>query len=255
MSSQTTLPSPAPLIGCTVYRARGGVDATSTLSLFGLRPAYTQAVVAAGGIPVLIPLGLEEADLHAILARVDGLLIPGGGDIEPKQYRGQNEHATIRDVDPDRDRVEFELIQTAVAQEKPLLAICRGHQVFNVALGGSLWEDIASQMPDPIRHDYFKSYPRGHLPHTVTLQPGSRLATQMDRTETSVNSLHHQGIRDLAPGLTAVAHAPDGLIEGIEISDHPYALGVQWHPEDLALADPAMLALFQGLVAAAAAQR
>lgn len=242
----------APLIGCTVYRVRGGVDATPTMPLFGLRPAYTQAITAAGGIPVLIPLGLEETDLHTILDRVDGLLIPGGGDIEPQQYRGQNEHATVRGVDPDRDRVEIELVRTAVARKKPLLAICRGHQVFNVALGGALWEDVATQMPRAIRHDYVKSRPRGHLPHTVTLQPGSRLARQIGKQETPVNSLHHQGVRELAPGLTAVAHAPDGLIEGIEISDHPYALGVQWHPEDLAATDPAMLALFQGLTAAAA---
>ncbi len=233
-----------PLIGCTTYRME------AEFTVFALRPAYVQAIQAAGGVPVLIPLGLSEEDLRVIFARVDGLLIPGGGDIEPAQYRGQNEHDLVHGVDRDRDWIEARLVRWAVAEEKPMLAICRGHQMFNVALGGSLWQDVYTQIPTAIAHDFVDTHPRQHLAHTVMVQSGSRLAAQMRTLTAQVNSLHHQGIRTLAAELTAVAHAPDGLIEAVEIPDHPYAIGVQWHPEDLAPVDPAMAALFQGLVAA-----
>ncbi|MCA9962103.1 MAG: gamma-glutamyl-gamma-aminobutyrate hydrolase family protein [Anaerolineales bacterium] len=233
-----------PLIGCTTYRVR------TEFTVFALRPAYVRAIQAAGGIPVLIPLGLEEDDLQAIFARIDGLLIPGGGDIEPAQYHGQSDHDLVKGIDIDRDRIEAQIVRWAVGQRKPMLAICRGHQIFNVALGGSLWEDIYTQMPAAIVHDFVNSQPRHHLAHAVTVQAQSRLAAQMGATSAQVNSLHHQGIRELAAELTAVAHAPDGLIEAVEIPDHPYAIGVQWHPEDLAPTDPAMAALFQGLIEA-----
>lgn len=237
-----------PIIGCTTYRK---VAAQNTpIPLLALMPSYPEAVSAAGGVPVMIPLGLDETALRIILERLDGLVLTGGGDIAGDQY-GSTRDEFIHDVDPDRDRVELFLAREAIAQRKPLLAICRGHQVLNVALGGTLYEDVFEWMPGAIKHDFFGTFPRNHQAHEVMVEPGSRLSTTMGRNVVCVNSLHHQGIRDLAPGLTAVAHAPDGLVEGIEASGHPFAVGVQWHPENLVQEDPAMLALFRGLVEAA----
>lgn len=238
-----------PIIGLTTYRKVAGES--SPTSYMALMPAYIEAVAAAGGVPVLIPLGLDEEALLILFDRLDGLLLTGGGDIAGDQYR--SEHTDyIFDVDEDRDRVELTLARQAIAQHKPLLAICRGHQLLNVALGGTLYEDVLKWMPGAIKHDFFGVFPRNHQVHEVTIEPGSRLAATLGRPETNVNSLHHQGIRDLAPGLTAVAHAPDGLIEAVEANDHPFAVGVQWHPENLVEDVPSMRSLFRGLVEASA---
>jgi putative glutamine amidotransferase len=239
-----------PLIGCTTYRKTA--DQNPPIEILGLMPSYVQAVVAAGGLPVLIPLGLQEAELLAILQRVDGVLLPGGGDIDPELYAGMNNHTTLWGIDADRDRVEVVVARQAVQQQKPLLAICRGHQLLNVALGGSLYEDVHSLAPSLVKHDNYRVRPRNYLAHDVTIAADSLLAQQLGCTETAVNSLHHQAIRDLAPALTAVATAPDGLIEAVEVHSHPFAIGVQWHPENLIEDDPAMLNLFKGFITAAA---
>jgi putative glutamine amidotransferase len=233
-----------PIIGCTVYRHQ------AALEMMALTEAYIEAVYRSGGLPVMIPLGLDTNDLQTLLSRVDGILLPGGGDIDPSYYRHPPSDLNQR-IDMDRDRVEIGAAQTAVIQQKPLLAICRGHQVLNVALGGTLWADIPSQMPHAIAHDFDDVKPRHYAAHSVTILPDSALAYHLGTTETAVNSLHHQGIRDLAPSLRAVAMAPDGLIEGVEVPDHPFAIGVQWHPEWLLADNPAMHRLFQGFVAAA----
>lgn len=212
-----------------------------------LMPSYVDAVAAAGGLPVMIPLGLDDESLLNLLDQLDGLVLTGGGDIAGAHYRST--HAEyIFDVDEDRDRVELVLARGAMERSKPLLAICRGHQLLNVALGGTLYEDVFKWMPGAIKHDYFGDYPRNHRSHAVTIEPGSKLAMVLGRVEAQVNSLHHQGIRDLAPGLVAAAHAPDGLIESVEASGHPFALGVQWHPENLIADEPHMLSLFRSLV-------
>jgi putative glutamine amidotransferase len=237
-----------PLIGCTTYRKTAE---DPPMEIIGLMPSYIEAIRAAGGLPVMIPLGVDAETIRAILERVDGVLLPGGGDMDPAAYRAAN-GGKCYDIDADRDRVEVLVAQTAVASSKPLLAICRGHQVLNVALGGTLWEDIESEMPHAIAHDHYRKLPRTHLAHTVKIAPDSCLARLMGMQETAVNSLHHQGIRDLAPDLTPTAVAADGLIEAVEIPQHPFALGVQWHPENLIHDMPQMLALFKGLVDAAA---
>jgi putative glutamine amidotransferase len=199
----------------------------------------------------LIPLGLNSTDLPVILQRVDGLILPGGGDIDPVAYHG-GVHEKVRGVDSDRDRVEIDLAREAVRTAKPFLAICRGHQILNVALGGTMWEDLASQRPDFIRHDYFGVGERTDRPHTVHVRKGSRLSLILNSEEIPVNSLHHQGLRKLAPELSVSATAPDGLVEGVEIEGHPFAIGVQWHPENLVKVDPAMHNLFKSLVEASA---
>lgn len=238
-----------PIIGLTTYRK---VAAQATpIPLYALMPSYVDAVLAAGGVPVLIPLGLDESALQVLLDGLDGLLLTGGGDIGTEVYGGERADL-IHDVDPDRDRVELYLARAAYEQHKPTLAICRGHQMLNVALGGTLYEDVASLMPNADKHDYFGEFPRTHRPHSVTIQPGSKLAEALtSATEMTVNSLHHQGIRDLAPVLVPVAHAPDGLVEAVEAPSRPFMIGVQWHPENLAGDDPTMLALFQSFIAAA----
>lgn len=246
MSVSTT--STKPIIGTTVYRHQG--DAEGSLAMMALTTAYIEAIEKAGGIPLLIPLGLDVADLQRVFDLVDGILLPGGGDIDPVHYHAPM-HPLVKSIDPDRDETEIWAAQTAVARQKPLLAICRGHQVLNVALGGTLWADITSQMPDGIEHDFNHTKPRNYQAHPVMIEPGSLLAMQLGTTETAVNSLHHQGIRDLAPELRAVATSADGLIEGVEVADHPFAIGVQWHPEWLVDDNPTMIRLFQGFVSAA----
>lgn len=239
-----------PLIGCATYHKT--IPQKQPIEIIGLMPAYIEAVRAAGGLPVLIPLGLDEKELEALLERLDGILLPGGGDVAPAAYGGDEQATTIRDVDTRRDETEFRLVRRALESEKPLLAICRGLQLFNVALGGSLWEDVADSMPGAMTHDYFGQAQRDYLAHPVTVAEDSLLAQALQSNGTiAVNSLHHQGIRQLAPGLVPVAWAPDGLVEAIEYPDHPFAIGVQWHPENLLQNEPRMYLLFRGFVQAA----
>jgi putative glutamine amidotransferase len=251
MSDSSTSPSVGtmrPIIGLTTYRK---IAQDSGAPLYGLMRSYVKAVAAAGGIPLLIPLGLDSADLPYILQRVDGLVLPGGGDIDPMAYHGAY-HERVHGIDGDRDRVEMNLAREAVRTGKPFLAICRGHQVLNVALGGTMWEDLASQRSGSIRHDYFGVGERTDRPHLVQVRKGSHLGLILNNEEVPVNSLHHQGLRDLAPELSVSALAPDGLIEGVEIEGHVFAVGVQWHPENLVNIDPAMRNLFVSLVEASA---
>lgn len=210
---------------------------------------YVKALLRAGAIPVLIPLGLPGQGLLALIRMLDGVLFSGGGDIHPASYASQP-HPLVDEVDPDRDRVEIELAQNAVRGEKPFFGICRGLQVINVALGGSLYEDILDQRTGALRHQYYPEKARDFLAHPINTEPGSRLSKIIDEPRVQVNSLHHQGIRRLADGLAPSAFAPDGLIEAFELPDHPYGLAVQWHPECLP-DDPAMQRLFETFVQAA----
>ena len=237
-----------PIIASTVYRK--SIPQRRPIDVYGLMPSYSEAVSKAGGIPLLIPLGLSEDDLTTILERVDGILLPGGGDVAPELYNGQG-HKKIYGVDRERDRTEIFMARAAVARQKPFLAICRGLQVLNVALGGTLWHDIGSQIANAIEHDAADGLPRNHLAHVVEAEPDSLLANYTGRHESWVNSHHHQAIRELARDLEVTATAPDGIIEAVELRGHPFAVGVQWHPENLVHDDPGMHALFAGLVEAA----
>lgn len=239
-----------PIIGCTSYHKV--VTRDPYLEVFGLSIRYKEALMAAGAIPVAIPSGLDQDGLVAVLERVDGILLPGGGDIHPRRYNGQHIHATVAGIDEERDETEIFVAREAVTRGLPLLAICRGHQLLNVVLGGTLWQDVVDEMPQAMVHDYHRpGLGYDALVHTVDLKPGSQLAHLLGRQHCQVNSLHHQGVRDLAPVLAATAVAPDGLVEGVEVIGHPFAIGVQWHPEQIVKNAPAMLALFQGLTAAA----
>jgi putative glutamine amidotransferase len=237
-----------PLIGCTTYRKK--IDQARPMNVYGLMPSYTEAITKAGGIPLLIPLGLDEEDLSTILGRIDGLLLPGGGDINPTLYDGAVD-VPLGGIDRERDRTELFMCQIAVDLGLPFLAICRGLQLINVALGGALIEDIASMKPGAIDHDLPDYQPRNYLAHSVTVLPDSALFQHLKSESCKVNSIHHQAIRTVALGLKITALAPDGIIEAAELPNHPFGLGVQWHPENLVDDDPAMLSLFKGLVAAA----
>ncbi len=234
-----------PLIGIT----------TSTYVADGTGWEYNRAFVPiiraverAGGLPVLIPLRIADDTLRAIYARLDGVLLPGGGDVRPSAYQAEA-HPLTGNIDDRRDQVEISLAQWAVRDDQPVLGICRGHQVLNVALGGTLVQDIPSQVTTTINHDGSK--PRGLPAHDVTIDPASRLAGIIGSTRLAVNSLHHQSVEQPAPDMCVTAHAPDGVIEGLEMPDKRFVLSVQWHPEDMFEDDPAMLRIFQSFVGAA----
>lgn len=236
---------PSPLIGITTSRVLN----KSNIYVMSTPEAYVQAVYHAGGLPVLIPLGIADADLEAMLERLDGVLFTGGGDVAPERYGGQP-HPRVYDVDLDRDRVELKLVKLAVERQMPFLGICRGFQVINVALGGTLYEDILDQHAGALKHDYFPGYPRDQLTHPVKITSGSRLAEMLGLTEVEVNSLHHQGVRQVSPELSLTAQAPDGIPEAVELPGHPFGLAVQWHPEWLQAYAP-MRSLFEAFVGAA----
>lgn len=240
---------PAPLIGIT---ARFDPSKDSPLGAISVSEAYIQAVLEAGGLAVVIPPGLSDTQLTQLFGWLDGVLLSGGGDIDPQYFQGA-QHPRIYGIDERRDRLEIALVRLAVEHGKPFLGICRGIQVINVALGGTLYTHIADQLDGALRHDYFPGFPRDHLAHHISVSPGSRLASILGGEKFEVNSLHHQGIERLAASLTPVAYAPDFLVEGVELPGHPFGLGVQWHPEWLQTSF-AQRRLFQALVQAAAQQ-
>jgi putative glutamine amidotransferase len=227
-----------PVVGITTY-------ALDDRGQFPLPAEYVAAVRRAGGLPLLIP---PVADLAAAyLKSLDGLVLAGGGDISPACYGG-TPHESLYGMDEERDRLEIALAREAVERRMPTLAICRGMQILNVALGGSLIEHLPDAVGVRVAH---RAPPRRPVPHAVRVQAGSRLAAILGATDIEPMSWHHQGIRRLAPGLTPVAFAPDETIEGVELAGHAELVAVQWHPELTAHRDPVQQRLFDALVASA----
>jgi putative glutamine amidotransferase len=181
-----------------------------------------------------------------MLNQVDGVIFTGGGDIDLSFYNGVP-HDSVYDIDLERDSMELNFIHDVLAVEKPVLGICRGIQVLNVAKGGTLYADIRAQYKDEIEHQYFPDYPWNHIAHPVQVAEESILANIVGEPVINVNSLHHQSIKELGKGLTPIGHAPDGVIEAVSIDDYPFGLAVQWHPEWLA-GDPASAAIFKTFV-------
>ncbi len=194
--------------------------------------SYSNAVREAGGTPVLLPITRDEEVIEAYAALVDGVLVSGGDDIDPLSY-GEDQLWGCGDVLPLRDEFEMKLIRTLLEKhpQKPLLGICRGEQMLNVALGGTLYQDLKSQMPGCIAHQQHQTaiYPS----HKVLIDAGTKLYAIYGSTQIMTNSHHHQAVKEPAPGLLVTARAADGVIEGFEKPDHPYFVGVQWHPERL----------------------
>ena len=214
---------------------------------------YFRPVLALGGIPWMIPLIPDEPDtLRAIYDRLDALLLPGGVDVDPKTY-GEEVLPVCGILDPARDAVELQLTRWAVADGKPVLGLCRGEQVINVAMGGSLYQDVGAQYEGAMMHEYYptKGYPRTHLAHPVDVSAGTRLRDLLEHSSVPVNSMHHQAVKRLGTGLVASAFAPDGLIEAVEGTGDGFLVGVQWHPEMFEARDPTTRHLFREFVRAA----
>lgn len=240
-----------PVIGITGYADRSARP--PNIPVFALSRTYVRAVTLGGGAPLIIPTYLEEDVLRAIFERLDGLLLSGGGDIYPSFYDEEDNDLLWR-VDERRDQAELALARWAMAEELPILGICRGIQVLNVAAGGKLIQDIPTQVTDALSHSCVAGRPIPDIAHTVGVAPDSRLATIVGAGETGVNSAHHQAVKDVGAGLVVTARAPDGVIEALEHLDLPFCLGVQWHPEVMVEGTVAMRRLFKGLVEAAKAQ-
>lgn len=245
-----------PVIGLT----------TQTLhSIDGIPPAlpaswvmnqrYFLAATMVGAVPWMIPLLDDDLNtLREIYERLDGILLPGGVDVSPLEY-GETVRPECGNLDPARDRVELQLTRWAMEDGKPLLGLCRGLQIINVASGGTLWQDLAAQNGNFQKHDYFPTtgFERDHLAHDVDVVAGSKLARFLESTRVPVNSMHHQGIKALGQGLVASATAPDGLIEAVEGNTDAFMVGVQWHPEVFEMADPHFRHLFGSFIKASIA--
>ncbi len=213
---------------------------------------YTRAIHRVGGTPVIVPPLTRQYDWAPLLERLDGLLLSGGEDIAPEYY-GQDLEPWTGQVDKERDRSELGLVQQWVAWGKPLLAICRGHQVLNVALGGALLQDIMTQVTDSLDHAYVPGRPMELSVHTVTLTPESHLTGILGGVHFEVNSAHHQAVARPGIGMEVVARSPDEVVEATELQDHPFCLSVQWHPEAMLKISETMLPLFTAFVSAATA--
>jgi putative glutamine amidotransferase len=239
----------APLIGITTSLTVDKVPERAYVNI-----SYIRAVQDAGGIPRLLPPHLTADVQAALWERLDGLVLTGGGDIDPARFE-QPRHPKTDDVAPARDELELGLTRRALDEDVPLFAICRGLQVLNVALGGTLVQDLASERPGSLQHS--QREPRHEPTHVVKVMgEGTRLGRVLGSLEVSVNSMHHQAIDRLGFGLREVAWAPDGVIEGVEMpGDDHFVLGVQWHPEELVGHDQAARNLFTALVEAARKSR
>jgi putative glutamine amidotransferase len=236
----------APLVAIPTYRLGPG-QVRNWKGAFALPESYVAALRAAGARVALLP-PVQPGDPEELLAPFDGLLLAGGGDIEPGRY-GADDHWAQYGIDPDRDRLELGLARAAVRLELPVLGICRGVQLLNVAFGGTLVQHLPEAgdgAEPPVEH---RNEAKRAL-HGLRVEPGSRLAEALGQTEAEGLSHHHQGLDRLGEGFRPVAWAPDGLVEGIEC-DQGWTVGVLWHPESTAAADPVQHRLLRAFVEAA----
>lgn len=235
----------APIIGITGYAGQPAGNPTFTLS-----QAYAHAVASAGGAPLILPPHLEQAPLRAVFHGIDGLVLSGGGDIHPAAF-GDQDRGLLGRVDRQRDKTELSLARWALTEGLPVLAICRGLQVLNVAAGGTLIHDIPTEVPDALTHSSSADRPTAEIAHTVLVEPNTRLAALLGTDNLGTNSAHHQAAKAIGDDLVVTARASDGVIEAMEAPDHPFYIGVQWHPEVMVEQAAPMLQLFQGLIKAA----
>jgi putative glutamine amidotransferase len=238
----------SPVIGITGYADRS--VRPPNIATFALARTYVRAVTMGGGTPVIVPPHLEGSSLRGAFDGIDGLILSGGGDIHPSSF-GEADCGLLWRIDRKRDQAELSLARWALSEGLPVLAICRGIQTLNVAAGGTLIQDIPTQIPNALTHSCIAGHPLPDIAHPVTVDPLSRLANLIGAGDLGVNSAHHQAVKAVGDELVAVARAPDGVIEGLESPAHPFCIGVQWHPEVMVESSPPMRCLFQGLIQAA----
>ncbi len=214
------------------------------------RNTYVGGVRQAGGVPLLLPPLTDREAMLSCAGKIDALLLSGGGDLQPFLF-GEEPHWKLEEFDPERDDFEIGMLRLMIDLGKPVLGICRGIQVINVALGGTLYQDLAAQQPQSLQHR--QGAARRYPTHSVAVRQSSKLAAIVGMDKLQVNSLHHQSIKEPAPGLQVTAWAEDGVIEGVEAPGQHWLLGVQWHPEAMWEHDQAAASLFSALVHAAGA--
>ena len=234
-----------PIIGITAdigYMAR--TDTYTGLPVHFIQTAFAEAVHEAGGIPLIIPTNASDY-IDDIMSLVDGVILTGGSDVSP-QYYGQEPRAKLGMTKPDRDKTETEVFKAAIRDQKPVLGVCRGLQLLNAALGGTLYQDLSENEAVTIQHDQL-SRP-SVTTHTVSVDQNSYIH-RLIKDGTYVNSYHHQIIDSLAEDLRSTAYSRDGVIEGVEsLEELPLIIGTQWHPETLFKEHPEQVAIFEGLV-------
>ena len=219
-----------PVPACTVA-VTASIRPDGDTSRVRLTAAYVTALENAGLIPLIVPPLSNDRAAASILGSVSGLVLTGGEDVDPSRY-GEDRHEKVRSVNAARDATEAALIQEAKARRIPVLAICRGIQILNVALGGTLIQDIPSQCTTAIVHD--EEGARDSRSHEIAIEPGSLIARAIGTEHCTVNSFHHQSVKRVADGMRITARSPDGVVEGIESTDKTWwAMGVQWHPEEM----------------------
>jgi putative glutamine amidotransferase len=244
----------APLIGITCSRLTGGAWGMYSLGHFldYALSDYSQAILHAGGAPVIIPAAQDRRSLAAILDSVQGIILSGGPDIHPRRY-GEEPLAGLGEVDEALDHMELMAAELAIEKDLPLLGICRGIQVLNVALGGTLYQDIPFQVPESICHT--PKTDKAVNTHTVRIEAGSRRHKIIGKRELWVNGKHHQALKSIAKGLAVAAQAKDGVVEAVELPAKRFVVGVQWHPEGTWREDIYSQKLFQAFVKTASPSR
>lgn len=236
--------STKPIIAITV-----GYQQSAPATTLALGQAYVDAVIKAGGVPMLLPSGIQQQTLSEMLSLCDGLILTGGTDVDPLRFQFEPDKRA-GGVDHKRDEGEAYLIQEAFRTQIPILGICRGIQILNVSLGGTLYIDLLDDYPGSSKHDFYPNLPRDAYRHTLTIAKDNLLFDILEKETIQVNSLHHQGIHHLAPNLITVGRPEDGSIEAVVATDHPWCIGVQWHPECLP-EDQDAQKLFQAFIQAA----
>ena len=238
---------PFPLIGIS-----GSLDEKETQHF--LMRCYSSALIAADAVPLLLSPAMDEAMLDSCLDRLDGVFLAGGNDLAPDLF-GEDPVEKLGEVNPLRDQFEMMLVRKAFDRRMPVFGICRGIQSMNVAMGGTLWQDLPSQYrtadgQPPMQHR--QTAKDCYTSHRVKVETETLLHLLVKADEIRVNSFHHQAVKDAAPGLMVTACATDGVIEAIECPDHPFFLGVQWHPERYFDRQEDSMALFRAFAEAAA---
>ncbi|MEA3357836.1 MAG: gamma-glutamyl-gamma-aminobutyrate hydrolase family protein [Thermodesulfobacteriota bacterium] len=236
-----------PVVGIPCYSQERQNDLFREAS--ATQQSYLRALEQAGVASVLIPVSSTMEMIKDILERIDGLVLVGGRDIDPKRY-GETPLPKLSPTDEKRDDLELNITSLCFSAHIPILGICRGIQTLNVCAGGSLWQDIATQVSNTIKHDYYPNYPRNKISHSVQIEKDSRLSEIFSNLTLNVNSLHHQGIKKIGEGFRVTALSTDGIIEGIEWIGESWIVGVQWHPEELINDDLHMKSLFEAFASA-----